>query len=268
MRTADGPDRTRARSPLRAALALVPVLCALLLAACGARGGTDRLRIDAAASLREVVTELAALHAERTGGPEPLVNLAGSGELARQIAEARKTDVFLSAGRAELDRLAHQGLVIDKTRRELCANALVVVARAPLLDFAPEHLVDADAVAIGHPELVPAGRYAAEWLRAIGLWDDVRGRALRTANVRAALASVERGASELAIVYATDAAVAPDLRVVYRVPVEESPRIVYPGAVLGDARRPEDALAFLELCASAEGRAVFERHGFLPPEGE
>lgn len=245
----------------RAQVALVPYL---LLVTCSV-ATSPRLRIDAAASLREVVQELAELYASRTGGPLPLVNLAGSGELARQIEAARKTDVFLSAGALEMDRLAERGLLATETRRNLCSNALVVVARDPHSDFQVAQLARAGRLSVAHAELVPAGRYATAWLRNTGLYAALESKLTPAMNVRAALAAVQSGACEFGIVYASDAAVASDLHVVLRIPGNESPPIDYPGAVLIDASNPADASAFLELCASAEGRAIFERHGFLSP---
>jgi len=238
-------------------------LFAFVLAACGG-GGEDALRVDAASSLREVVLELSKLHAERTGSTAPRVNLAGSGELARQIEAARKTDVFLSAGALELDRLATGGLLVEGTRRTLASNALVVVARGPHPGFIVAQLADSDHVAVAHPELVPAGRYAAAWLASIGLLESLDGKLLRAANVRAALASVQTGACEFGIVYASDLYVASELNVVYRVAPGEAPPIEYAGAVLTDAVDVAEARAFLELCTSEEGRAIFERHGLLP----
>lgn len=245
----------------RFAPALGRAFLLLLLVAC-TRNAAPQLRVDAAASLREVVVELGALHTQRTGGPAPRFNLAGSGELARQIEAARKTDVFLSAGALELDRLTERGLIAEGSRRALCSNRLVVVAREAHAGFRADQLSESAHVAVAHPELVPAGRYAAAWLRAEGLFDELEGRLTRAANVRAALAAVQSGACDFGIVYASDVAVAPDLHVVYRVPAQAAAPIEYGGAVLVDAALPDEARAFLELCISAEGRAVFEHHGF------
>jgi molybdate transport system substrate-binding protein len=236
----------------------------LLFAAACAPDGPAPLRVDAASSLREVAQELGELHAARTGGPAPRLNLAGSGELARQLEAARKTDVFLSAGTLELDRLADRGLLVAGTRRALASNTLIVVARAAQPDFRVAQLAEADHVAVAHTELVPAGRYAAAWLESIGSLEALEGKLSRASNVRAALAAVQSGACEYGIVYASDHAVAPGLAVVHRVASDESPPIEYAGAVLTDAADVDEARAFLELCTSAEGRAIFERHGLLP----
>jgi len=250
---------------MRVLLGYPALIAVIALVGCARESG--RLRIDAAASLREVVTELAELHAVRTGGAAPLVNLAGSGELARQIEKARKTDVFLSAGVREMDQLDARGIVVRETRRELCSNALVVVARDAHPDFVIDDLARARHVSIAHPEVVPAGRYAAAWLRERGLADQVLAHATRSPSVRAALAAVQSGACEYGFVYASDLHVAPGLHVVHQVDASELPPIVYPGAVLEGARNPDEARAFLELCVSPEGRAIFARHGFLPAGG-
>lgn len=270
-------SRARSRSTLRRlcgrralrgrARLVFGVVIALCVIACGG-ADDDPLRIDAASSLREVVHELGELHAARTGSPAPRLNLAGSGELARQVLAARKTDVFLSAGALELERLSAAGLVVPGTRQVLCSNSLVIVALEAHPDFTIEQLSAAEHVAVAHTELVPAGRYAATWLRTVGLFDDLDGKLLRGGSVRAALAAVQSGACEFGIVYGSDVAVAPELVVVHRVPPSEAPSIEYVGAVLLGAPDPAEARAFLELCASPEGRAVFERHGLLPAQAD
>ncbi len=249
----------------RRCLALLALV--VLAAACGARDG-DRLRVDAAASLGEVARELADLHAARTGRPAPRVNLGGSGELARQIEAARKTDVFLSAGVEEVDRLEDALIVALGSRRALCGNALVVVAREPDADFTPDRLLEADRVAVAHPELVPAGRYAAAWLRDRELLDALASRMTRSSNVRAALAAVGSGAARYGVVYASDAAAAPELSVVWRVPADEAPPIRYTGCAIVGSPREEEAADFLMLAVSPEGQAIFARHGFAPRGGE
>ena len=115
-------------------------------------------------------------------------------------------------------------------------------------------------IAIGDPITVPAGAYAKEWLERAGVWRDVSRNVIPTLDVRAALAAVESGNVDAAIVYRTDARVARSARVAFE-PAEQ-PDIVYPLAITSRARRaPADA--FVALATSPEGRAVFERHGFI-----
>src|SRR3546814_8066250 len=70
------------------------------------------------------------------------------------------------------------------------------------------------------PAHVPAGIYARQALQALGLWDQVADRLAPAANVRAALALVDRGEVPAGIVYETDAAISPRVRIVDAFPDE------------------------------------------------
>ena len=73
-------------------------------------------------------------------------------------------------------------------------------------------------VAIGDPAGVPAGVYAKEYLTRVGIWTALQPKLVPTGSVRLALAAVEAGSVDAAIVYRTDAAVAKRSRVAWRGP--------------------------------------------------
>ena len=119
-------------------------------------------------------------------------------------------------------------------------------------------------LALGDPEAVPAGLYARQWLEARGLWAELRERVVPTLDVRAALAAVASGGTEAAIVYRTDAALSPRVRVALEIPSSQTPGIAAVAALLADARSPE-ARSFLEHLRSPEALDVFLRLGFEAP---
>lgn len=238
------------------------VLC---LCACEARGGKDALRVFAAASLRDALTELEGVFGE------PLVlNLAASNLLAQQIRAGARADVFLSAGALEVDALAAEDLLVPGTRRDLLGNTLVVVQPDPLPEGVPavaqaRDLLAAELgrVALADPEAVPAGRYARAWLEDLGLWQELAPRAIEALDVRAALALVESGVAGAGLVYRTDVFASARAKETFAAEGANAPRVVYPVAVPRQARDVEAARAFLEFLGSPEARTVFERHGFL-----
>ena len=79
-------------------------------------------------------------------------------------------------------------------------------------------------------------------------------------NVRAALTLVARGEAALGIVYATDAAVEPHVKVLGVFPPDASPPIVYPVALTSGAQ--PQAAQYLSFLRSPASRAIFEAHGF------
>jgi molybdate transport system substrate-binding protein len=139
-------------------------------------------------------------------------------------------------------------------------SAIGQVAIGPGLDLAGP--LGDGRLAVAEVEAVPAGRYAKAALEKLGVWPAVAGRLAQGENVRAALALVSRGEAPLGIVYRTDAAADPEVRVVGTFPADSHPPIVYPVALTADA--PETAAAFLAFLRSAPAaRAAFARAGFV-----
>jgi molybdate transport system substrate-binding protein len=80
-------------------------------------------------------------------------------------------------------------------------------------------------------------------------------------NVRAAMNFVTRGEAPLGIVYATDAAAEPAVRVVATFPADSHPPIIYPFALTADTKNPA-APKFLTFLRSDRARPIFEKQGF------
>ena len=88
-------------------------------------------------------------------------------------------------------------------------------------------------------------------------------RIVPTPNVRAALAAVENGAADAAIVYSTDLRASKEAVLAFLVPVDQAPRIVYPAAIVQSSRNRAGAERLLAFLRGADATAVFVRHGFI-----
>jgi molybdate transport system substrate-binding protein len=124
-------------------------------------------------------------------------------------------------------------------------------------------------LAMGSVDAVPAGKYGKAALEKLGAWDGVRDKIAQAENVRAALLFVARGEAPLGIVYQTDAASEPAVKIVGTFPDDTHPPIIYPVALTRESTSP-DALAFLNFIRSPAARPAFERQGFtvLGPDGK
>jgi molybdate transport system substrate-binding protein len=223
---------------------------ALLLASC-ARAPRE-LDVAAAASLQDALREVARGW-EARGGEHVVFNFAGSNILARQIRAGAPVDVFLSADVRTADSIRE----FLEPPLPLLANTLVVVSDRPMTSL--RDLLSMNRIAIGDPSAVPAGVYARAALQHAGLWPAVEAKLVPCENVRAALAAVESGGADAAIVYATDARLAKRTRVALRI---DSVTAVYPIAVVRGAKHAEAGRRFVEYCRSEEGMGVFAKYGF------
>ena len=225
--------------------------------------------VFAAASLTNVLQELAPAY-EAQSGNHLVFSFASSNTLERQIEEGAPADVFFSADEAKMDRLESRHLLVDGTRRALLSNTLVVVVAAEggakvatASDLAGRGV---RVLALADPQSVPAGIYAKQYLTELGLWRKVIDKVVPTENVRAALAAVEAGSADAAIVYKSDAAISKRVRVAFEVPAAEGPKISYPVAVLRASKMPDAARAYVDFLATPEAKKAFRRALFVVPE--
>lgn len=249
------------------------VACAVALGLClASAAGAQQLTVSAAISMKDAVTELGRGFAGARPGVTPLYNWGSSGELQKQIEAGAPIDLFVSAAVVQMDELEKRKLIVPGTRRVFARNLLTVVKPADSrVDIAkPADLADLRVarIVVGNPRTVPAGQYAEESLRALGLWDRLQPKLIFAENVRQALDYVARGEVDAGFVYTTDAATrGRAVKEAFR-PGEDTYRpIVYPAAVVVGARQPALAQAFIDLLVSRDGRAVLARHGFEPPPG-
>ena len=121
---------------------------------------------------------------------------------------------------------------------------------------------------LGDPAHVPAGIYAKKALENLGVWESVAAKTAFTGDVRGALALVGRGGVAAGIVYATDAKITGQVRIVDRFPAASHPAIVYPLAVVAGDRRAA-VTAFYDFLRGPAAGAIFAAQGFtLPATGE
>ncbi len=252
------------------ALLLIAFAGPIPVAAAAERSASTPLRVLAASSLTEVMAAIADAWVAR-GHPRPVLILAGSPALARQVIAGAPAGIFISADREWLDSAAAAGVLVNNSIRVIAGNRLVLVvpATAPrsarlVRGFDLAGFVGDGRWATGDPDSVPVGRYARAALTSLGAWSAAKPRLARADNVRAALAYVERGDAAAGIVYATDARASRNVAVAGVFPSNSHPPIVYPAALVA-AGADAEARAFLGFLSSPAARAILKAQGFIAP---
>ena len=229
----------------------------------------EPLTVFAAASLTNALSEIGKAYTARTGQPVHF-SFASSGVVARQLEAGAKADLFFSADTEWMDYVQTRGLIDPATRRDVLRGRLALiapVASTVRLTIKPGFplvaaLGPSGRLATGDPASVPAGRYAKSALTALGIWPAVVDRLARADNVQVALTYVAHGEAPLGIVYETDAAIEPGVRIVGLFPEKTHAPIVYPLAVMRTAS--PGAADFYRFAQGPEARAIYARYKFLP----
>jgi molybdate transport system substrate-binding protein len=242
-------------------IVLAAAVLTVTSAGCLAARGEGELIVSAAASLSE---PFEAYGADFEG--EVRFSFGGSDELAAQIRQGGRPDVFASSDASYPRQLHEDGLVAEPVAFARNRIVVAVADDGPIetLGDLANRGVD---VLIG-AEDVPAGDYAREALD--GLPEGQRARIL--ANVRSEESDVKgiigklvQGAGDAGFVYASDVAAAGEgLRAVH-IPDELQPRIVYGIAVVEGSRDPDAAREFIRGLIEGPGARALRDAGFLPP---
>jgi molybdate transport system substrate-binding protein len=240
------------------------LLAVLALAACGGDTKTT-LTVSAATSLKTALTA----YARDFDGASVRASFAGSDELAAQIRQGVKPDVFAAANTKLPQQLYAEGLV--EKPRVFAANRLVLAvpasgAKVTTLDDLAK---PGTTIAMGSPS-VPVGSYTRKVLAAL---PPAQSKAI-LANVRSSepdvggvVGKVAQGAVDAGFVYVTDVkAASGELRAI-DLPPALQPQVSYGVAVVNGARHREQARAFVAGLLDGAGREALAAAGFLPPPG-
>jgi molybdate transport system substrate-binding protein len=243
---------------------------ALLVAGTGlaTAARADDVVVFAAASLKD---SLDAVNADwqKATGKHATISYAASSALAKQIEAAAPADVFISADLDWMDYLDKKNLIAPGTRHNLLGNVLVLIApadsKAGDVDIKPDFplakLLGGGKLAMADPASVPAGKYGKAALTKLGVWDSVSGSVAAAENVRACLLLVARGEAPYGIVYKTDAAIEPKVKIVGTFPSDAVPPIIYPIGQVASSKNP-DAAAFISYPSGPDATKQFEHYGF------
>lgn len=223
------------------------------------------VRVLAAASLKGVIAEAAAVFEERNPQQKIVISTASSGTLARQIAAGAPTDLFLSANPRWMSHLVEKGKVQEGTAVDWASNQLVVIGRGKALSSLDE-LAGLARIAIGSPESAPVGRYARDMLQKAGLYKDLEEgqRLVMAKDVWQALLYAEQGVVDAAILYASDSLLSKKATVVLVPDQHLQPKISYPIALTIKGEKKSAANDFFIFLQSAGGTKILKQYGFTP----
>ena len=238
-----------------------------LVIASFAANAEEKLTIFAAASLTNALTDISAQF-EKEKTAKVTQSFAASSTLAKQIENGAPADVFISADTKWMNYLQDKKLINTGSRKELLGNKLVLIApkgRGFNVKFDKSFDLSKafdGRLCTGDIESVPAGIYAKESLTNLKWWDGIKTRIVGAQDVRGALTFVERGECAAGIVYETDARISDKVEIVATFPEESHKPIVYPMAIVANAKNPQLSGDYLTYLQSNTALDIFKKYGF------
>ena len=256
-----------------------PVTAATTRPTVGARSAaapvSGEVVVFAASSLTDVFQDMASAFQHANPNARVTFNFGASSQLATQLAQGARADVFASADRTQMDNARKAGAITGQDQ-VFAHNRLVLITPRDN----PRHIASVNDLAndgvkfVTAGPSVPIGQYTAQMLDKATA-DPAYGAAFKARvmantvsqedNVRQVVSKVQLGEADAAVVYSTDATphVRDQLQIV-QVPDPLQTVATYPIAV-AQGSNPAGGEAFVSYVLGAEGQAMLARWGFLPP---
>lgn len=239
----------------------------------------EEVVVFAAASMTETLNQIKESY-EKDHNVTLTFNFDSSGTLKTQIQEGADCDLFISAGQKQMNQLDitadkevnTEGLdfVASDSRVNLLENKVVLVVSEGNpkgiqgFDDLAAKLADGSVLmAMGNSD-VPVGQYTQKILSYYKLDETAlanAGTITYGTNVKEVTTQVSEGSVDCGIVYCTDAFSA-GLTVVDSATKDMCGPVIYPAAVMKNAKHADAAKAFLEYLQSDAAMKVFENVGF------
>jgi molybdate transport system substrate-binding protein len=233
-------------------------------AGCGedSSAGDARLVVSAAASLEPAFTAYT-----QAAGIDASLSFAGSDDLAAQIRQGVRPDVYAAANTALPDQLHAEGLVSEPV--VFASNSLVLAVPADsAIDSLGDLSTPGTTLAIGDRG-VPVGEYTREVLSRL---PSAEGEAILV-NVRSEepdvagiVGKLAQGAVDAGFVYVTDVAAVGDSLRAIELPDRLQPNVAYGAAVVEGAQNPDGARRFINGLLDGDGARALREAGFTPPQ--
>jgi molybdate transport system substrate-binding protein len=241
----------------------LPFLALALVLGAGCGGGADRprLTVSAAASLTEALTACS----RDVRGADVRLSFAGSDELAAQIRQGVKPDVFAAANTTLPAELAAEDLVEPPVTFATNELVLAVPAHDARVDSLAELGSAGVRLAIGS-ETVPIGAYTRTVLGRLGAGDAILANVRSTEpDVRGIVGKLTQGAVDAGFVYRSDVEATKGTLRAIALPEAVRPRVAYAAAVVTGAREPELARTYVEGLRAGPCADALRAAGFGPP---
>lgn len=182
-----------------------------------------------------------------------------------QIEEGLEASIFFSASTCQMDTLIEKGYINEKSVKYILENKLVLIkqkgSQTKVKSF--DTIDQADMIAIGDSQIVPAGQYAKMVLTHLGIWNQMSNKMSLATNVTEILSWVENGSCEVGIVYASDAMGSDKVEIIEECDVSllDMP-ILYPIAMLKNIDNKEAVQKFYDYICSEESLKILRKCGF------
>lgn len=259
-------------------ITMITLILSLFAISCGTQKDTNstqkdtakpsespvELNISAAASLKEAMTDIQEEFKKVKPNVTLTVNFGASGSLQQQIEQGAPCDIFISAGQSQMKALNDKSLLLENTVKDLVKNDLVLVGPkdTTITGLSDLNTDKVKKIAVGEPKSVPAGKYADEVFKSLGIKDAINSKLVFAKDVKEVLAWSTSGNTEVGFVYKSDALSSPNSKIIETIAADKHSPITYPIGIIKATKNADAAKAFEDFLFTDTCKVIFEKYGY------
>lgn len=227
-------------------------------------GNAESILVYSGAGMRKPMDQIG-MAFQKKYGTKVKYNYAGSQALLSQMELTRSGDAYMPGETMYMEIAAKKGLV--GYQKLTCYHIPIITVPKGN----PAHIKSLEDLArpgvrliFGDPRVAAIGVTAKQILEKNGLYEKAWKNVIATVpTMNEVLVQIALGQADASINWWDTVKAAKDIQVVEIAPEQNNIEVI-PVGVATFSKYPETARKFVDFCASAEGLAIFEQHGFIP----
>jgi len=249
---------------LTVAVVLAALSVGAVAAGCGS--GADEaksLKVYCGAGMKAPMEEIGKAFQQRYGVTIEY-NYAGSGAQLSQMELTRAGDAFMPGAAMYLDTADDDGYVSYRQNVAYHIPVITVPKGNPGNVNSLEDLARTGVKLVwGDPEVAAIGKTGVDILKKAGIYEAAWANVAATfPTMNEVMLQISLGQADAAINWWDTVKSDEDIEIV-QIPREQNDIKLIPIGALSFSEHPETAKSFVDFCVSEEGKAVFEKHGFV-----
>jgi molybdate transport system substrate-binding protein len=244
------------------AIAIAVILTTFGVLGCSSEDA-ESIMVYSGAGMRKPMDEIGQVFQEKYG-TQVTYNYAGSNALLSQMELTKEGDAYMPGATMYIEVATEKGLV--DYQQLVCYHIPVITVPKGnpanitcLEDLARPGL----RLIFGDPEVAATGKAAKAILENNGIYEEAWANVVATLpTMNEVMMQIAMGQADASINWWDTVKTVEDIEVV-EIPKEQNDIKIIPIGVTTFSEHPETAKKFVDFVASDEGKAIFEKHGFI-----